>query len=415
MFLRLTFSEALELYKDFKKCAAVRVYPLDHDKRSPHAMPKAYKVEYLEKNIGISWYIRFNSKVKGCNSMTFNHANNNYQKEPKSYSVRVTINPKILNGTKDYLSAARADSLDQAEVRYNAKAKEISPILGKFEDYRPNRVDYCFNFDTMELDMGCHVDLLFTLIRRGKIPTHFTEAKGEYCKELKRFKPYEHDFRLKSKSMTISCYLKYAQFKKEFPDCPDLELSRNLIRFEIKCYYSKMYSMSKSIKETLLNDLLNDDYDAYIEEVQFGGIINHTKSLFSDTFSENMICKYFNKVIRKGDYFTFEGARWMVKSHNFRQDKEERLLDTLNLISKYGGIANTLSILQKNKLSDKLSEVKRSLKDLDDIFVNPVTIPRRLKTTHIPNPMRAYYDSMNVSIVPESFIERLEKYLEEWK
>ena len=173
-------------------------------------------------------------------------------------------------------------------------------------------------------------------------------------------------------------------------------------------YYSKIYSMSKSIKETLRNDLSYDDLE---KEFYFGGIINHTKSLFCDTFSENMIRKYFNKVIRKGDYFTFEGARWMVQSYNFRQDREERLLDSLNLISKHGGIDKTLSILQKNKLSDKLSEVKRSLKDLDDIYVNPVTIPRRWGISHIPNPMRAYYDSMNVSIVPESFIERLEEYL----
>ena len=308
MFLRLTYTEAIELHKDFKKCAAVRVYPKYHDERYPNAMPKAYKVEYLEKEIGIWWYIRFSSEVKEYSRMSLNPMSKNYMEEPKSFSVRVTINPKTLIGMKDYLSAARADILDQAEVEYNAKAKEISSMLGKFEDYRPNRVDYCFNFDTMELDMGCNVNELFTLIRRGGIPTRFTEAKGEYCKELKRFKPYEHDFRLRCKSMTISCYLKYAQLKKEFPDCPDLELSRNLIRFEIKCYYSKMYSMSKSIREALRNDLLNNDYDAYIEEVQFGGIINPTKSLLCDTFSENMVCKYLYKVISKGDYFTFEGA-----------------------------------------------------------------------------------------------------------
>lgn len=404
MFLLLTFSEALKLYRDFQNCAAVRVRPYDHDKRSPNAMPKGYIVEYLEKGIGIRWHIRFNSEVKEYSSMTFNHS---YQKEHKPYSVRVTINPKILSGMKDYLSAANADSLDQVEDNYNVKAAEISPILGKFEDYRPNQVDYCFNFDPLEISMGCNVDRLFTLIRRGKIPTHFTEAEGEYCDKSKRFKPYKDDFRLKCKSMTISCYRKYAQLKKRFPDCPDIELSRNVIRFEVKCKYSKIYSMSKSIKKTMLDDLT---YDDFIEEVRFGGVVNPTKNLLCDTFTEKIICKYLYEIIRKGDYFTLEGARWMVKSYNFRQDKETRLLNTLNLVNEHRGIAKTLSKLQGNKLSD----VKRSLKDLDVIFVNPVTIPRKWGISHIPNPMRAYNDSMYACIFfePERlFIKRVEEYL----
>jgi|GEM_PF-837101 len=397
MFLRLTYSEALELYKDFKKCTAVRVRPLDHSKKSPQSMPKGYIVEYLEKSIGVSWYIRFNSKVEEHSRMSLNHLSKNYQKEPTPYSVRATINPKILNGMNDYLSAARADSLDQAEASYNILAADISPMLGKFEDYRLNRVDYCFNFDPLELNMGCTVAQLFTLIRRGHIPRGFTEAT-EYCEKAKKLKPYKHDFRLKNKSMTISCYLKHLQLKRRFQSCPDLQISHGVIRFEIKCEYTKIYAMSKGIKEILLNDLPIEDL---AEEVLYGGITNPTKSLLCDAFSENIIYKYFHKVIRKGDYFTLEGARWMVQSHNFRKDKEARLLETLDLISDHRGISKALSKIDDNKLSD----VKRSLKDLDAIFVNPVTIPRGWGIPHISNPMRAYEESMYELILSES--ERL--------
>jgi len=210
-----------------------------------------------------------------------------------------------------------------------------------------------------------------------------------------------------------------------FQSCPDLELSRYVIRFEIKCKYSKVYTMSKSIKEILRNDLTIDELEA---EFLFGGIINPTKNLFCDTYSENMVCKYFNQVIRKGDYFTLEGAKWMVSKHNFRQDKEERLMEALNLISEHKGIAKTLSKLEseiksilESELNDNelskakrlLSNVKCSLKDLDDIFVNPVTIPRRWGIPYIPNPMRAYNDSMYVSLLHKSehlYLKRLEEY-----
>ena len=447
IFLRLTYEEARDLYKDFEKYSPVKVRPDnnrkkdqdvplkyyrkknsdvpqgDYGENEPNHPPERYKVGYLEKGTGIYWTIRFNSKVEEYSRMYSGNLSH-LMPEPKPYSVRVTINPKTFTGTKDYLAAATAYNLDQAEAKYNAIAAKISPILGKFEDYRLNRVDYCFNFDPYELNMGCTVSQLFKLIRRGKIPYHFN-LDGENYAKSKKVKPYEDDFRLKCKSMTISCYLKYLQLKKEFPDCPDLELSRGVIRFEVKCEYLKMYTMSKSIKRALLDDLVFEDF---LEEVLFGSTINPTKSLMCDTFSENMICKYFNKIIRKGDYFTLEGAKWMVSRHNFRQDKEERLIEALNLIGKHKSIAKTLSKLESeikskledglegdelNKLKRSLSDLKRSLKDLDDIFVNPVTIPRRWGIPYIPNPMRAYNDSMYVSFLHKSehlYLKRLEEY-----
>jgi len=360
-----------------------------------------------DKRVGINWYIRFSSEVAEYKQMSTSHMSKNFMKEPTPYSVRATINPKILNGTNDYLSAANADSLDKTEENYNAKVAEISPLLGKFEQYRLNRVDYCFNFDPVELNMGCDAVQLFTLIKRGYIPRHFILAT-EYCKISKRWKPYKNDFRLKSNSMTISCYWKHAQLIDRFSDCSDLLMSRNVLRFEVKCYYPKVYAMSKSIKEALINNLSTAEL---MQELQYGNIINPTKNLMSDSFNEAIISKYFNKVIRKGDYFTIEGAEWMVKSHNFRQDKEERLLETLELIKEHRGIVKTLSVLE----GDKLKEVKRSLKDLDAIFVNPVTMPSKWRIKHIPNPMRAYYDSIYeeqvVHVSKGLFIKRLAEYL----
>ena len=63
MFLRLTFSEALDLYKDFENYPAVEVRPVKPDKKTPNKMLKGFRVKYLEEDIGINWYIRFNSKV----------------------------------------------------------------------------------------------------------------------------------------------------------------------------------------------------------------------------------------------------------------------------------------------------------------------------------------------------------------
>ena len=118
--------------------------------------------------------------------------------------------------------------------------------------------------------------------------------------------------------------------------------------------------------------------------------------IFSDTISENVLRKYIEKVLRKGDYLTLDGARWLVEAYNFRHEKENRMIWTLELISECRGIAKA-----KEKLSgDDLKEFKKSLSDLDEILVNPVTIPRDWGIEHIPNLLRAYYDN----IFEEQFI-----------
>ena len=63
IFLRLTESEALKLYKDFQECSNVRVRPIGNDEKKHHSLPNGYAVEYKERGVGLSWYMRFSSQV----------------------------------------------------------------------------------------------------------------------------------------------------------------------------------------------------------------------------------------------------------------------------------------------------------------------------------------------------------------
>ena len=120
-----------------------------------------------------------------------------------------------------------------------------------------------------------------------------------------------------------------------------------------------------------------------------------------------IIEKYYYKVVRKGDYFTLDCARWIVEQYGFRPEKERRLLETLVFVNESRGIAKA-----KAKLSgSELKEFKRSLKDLDAIYVNPVTIPRKWGITHIPNLLRAYYDSEYEEVVVVGNEGRTHEYL----
>jgi len=51
------------------------------------------------------------------------------------------INPKLLAGIIDYITAANEDYVKLAEERFNIEARKISPILGKFSGYKMKRID----------------------------------------------------------------------------------------------------------------------------------------------------------------------------------------------------------------------------------------------------------------------------------
>ena len=64
------------------------------------------------------------------------------------------------------------------------------------------------------------------------------------------------------------------------------------------------------------------------------------------------------------------------------------MLYALETVKKHHGIAKAKSKLHGPDLDD----FKKSLKDLDSLLINPVTIPRRWGIKHIPNLLRVYQE-----------------------
>ena len=387
IFKRLTYDEAVRLYNDFKrfrdKTGEIKIITPNKEKKSKiNDFPSSYTIIYLQRHKGISWYIRFSNIL----SHLVDRYNPKYHEEPQPYSVRAKINPKSLTGTKDYFIAANSECLDSVEAIFNGEASRISPIINNFDSYGMNRTDYCLNADLRELNLPCTPEQMMKLIKRGDLLRHYTEYR-KYNKKAHRWVSNKYALYLQSNSSTVNCYWKYPQLVEEFGDCSDIEDSRHIIRFEIQCKYTKVYAMSKIFREQYRKKLsLDEIYDSIVQgKVNYPCFINE---LLSDNIANDIIYKYFYKVIRKGNYFTLDGARWIIKKHNFRLEKETRLLETIEFINECRGIAKA-----KEKLHDaELSDFKRTLKDLDDILVNPVTIPRDWGINYIPNLLRAYED-----------------------
>lgn len=369
--------EALQLVMDFRKYHSttepLKMYYIDpKDKQSKIYHPRdntiflpGYLKVYYEKYNGIKWTIRSTRDFYGFNT----------------YMVDATINPKMMGGMHNYITAATYDDMEAVITNFNLEASKISPLLKDFYHYTLTRIDYCVNFDLEELLGNCNPELIMDLIKRGNIPHSYTEWT-DYDKTAHRRKSKSGSFYLINNSVNINCYSKYIQLlelskiniEKEAEPIPPttLDAARNILRFEVQYKYHKVYMISKEA------------------DVSGNHCHNKYESLFSHEYCIDAVSSYFNKVIGKGDWYTLQNAINIIRLHDFNNQKEKRLIDALQLVNQCRSVAKAKKTLQ----ACDLKGFKKTLKELSALNINPVTIPKEKGIKHIPNLLNAYYDKV---------------------
>lgn len=367
-------------------------FPIQNKKRETIGWEYVYK-----RNKGIRWLL-LSSEAKN---------------KFRTQGVMAIINPKAL-AEDNYIHAAQESDLELTERLFDAEAAQISPLLSKFSFCSLNRADFCLNIDLRELNIPCSPEQMMTLVKRANIPKHYKERKAYSAKDHRKISD-DNSFYLESRSTVINYYWKYPQQNVNHPNYSQKSSSENVIQFEVQCKYPKLYVISENAKNSydFFKDIADLDVDEMYGNLSSGNLNPSIPAsiILSDRTAEEMVQKYFYRIIRKGDYFTLRIAKDIVKSYQFRAEKEERMLYTLEIVNQSRGIADAKS---KIPLVD-LDDFKRSLRDLDDILVNPVTIPKSWNIKHIPNLLRAYYGA----VYEEQFIfknealalKRIEEFL----
>ena len=339
------------------------------------SLSRRYRIEYISEPKGLSWDLRLSPYSPSYIRR--------WSDEDKPCSVKAKITPKAFLGITDYITAANENDVPSVERKFNEEAKAISPLLGDFDSYKPNRVDYCINADVGELDIGCTAEQMITLIKRADI-SHFKELM-QYDKVSRREKSDKHSLYLMSGSVNINCYWPYAWQRKKHPERPATKDAYNVIRFEVQSKYSKVYNMLKNFKEA--------------------GCTNLTHQMLSDEISADTVRYYFHKTIGRGDYFTLENAVTMVQLKGHRPAKEQNLIDALRLVNRCRGISKA-----KSELSDsELASFKLSLHELNASGINPVTVPKEWDVCwsvnqygikYLPNLLNAFYEKLQNGVIP---------------
>lgn len=286
----------------------------------------------------------------------------------------VEINPKILAGVHDYITAATYDDMRAAVDNFNRISESISPLLGVFDEYRLHRIDYCFNISVSDLYTSCTAEQVMELIKRSDVPWRFEEWKN-YDQKSHRMRTGADSFYLVNKSVHINCYSKHADLEKRMKQHSNgkhndisqltLEKSRDIIRFEVQC-------LSKKAK-VLTRDVWNKD--SYL--------IAPWEDVLMPKFCSKVLLYYYEKTIGCNRWYTLDAATSMVKAKGYNSQKEARILEVLKAINQCRSVA-----IAKQEYANKnrLNAFCSTIRDLSILCINPVTIPRSWGVKSVKNP-----------------------------
>lgn len=350
-------------------------------------LPERLKIRFRNKDHGISWELKSDTQ------------NDRYS----SYIVEAKINPKLLGGTQEYIAAATYDDLQSAIWKFDLMVRDISPLLGTFACYKPNRIDYCVNFALRELAPGCPTDMVMKLIQRADVPSDY-EPKTEYSETSHRMEPVKNSYYLECGSTIINCYEKMVELQKRNrkdngsgPISKEvLEEAQDIIRFEVQCLYPRTRRLCQQVEQVRSQSIsIYDIYDHIYDHIHIYGYLFDLRTCLKE------VNAHYKNTIGRGDWYTLSEAEKVIKSKHYHSQKSERLLKALQEVSRCRGVAKAKEKIECQ--GGDLASFNRTLYDLQNIGINPVTIPREWGIVHIPNLMHTFNDIFSSrDICPDS-------------
>ena len=363
--LQLSKQKSFNLGRDFSeysdKTGKIKIYRSD----------RGIEIVFIHRDMGIRWCITPKGNFENSTDILY-----------------VEINPKVLGRDVDYITASNYGDMNVAIPNFDRISKEISPILQTFACYTVSRVDYCVNFCIDELVPDCSAQQIMNLIKRSNIPFNYDEWK-EYDHVAHRMKSVESSFYLMSEYTNINCYLKHEELLDRtqkniahgYEPVPErmMEASKSIIRFEVQCKRRKIYEIIKKLG-------VKDDE------------INKYHYLLNPQVCKEIISYYYFKVVGEGKWYSFAKAIKIIDFHDFNSQKRNRLVETLRTANRRRSVHKS----KESRPKDELGAFTRTLKELSNLGINPVTIPQAWGIKQIPNLLTEYnfkeYDIDQLSV-----------------
>lgn len=342
---------------------------------------KIYKaLENNSKGMGYNFYPDKNNKIDIKNNRVLNIHRTRYlqdigfneiilrkqttkAKYPHPYlSMEIFLNPKKLIDS-NIIKITKDKDIEAISEIFNSIIDGIDNNLPRFDEWTLKRIDYATYVITP------YVKEYIKLFQRANRPSkYFTEL---YDIDNKKRRQKKGSFYLYSKGTAINFYDKERERidnKEEYKlSDDDIANAKNTLRFEIQCNKPK-------------TDYMKTKYGF------------ETKALYNymdlDT-SRGSILYYYKKCIRTGDYYRLKDAKNKIDDAEINTRTKNVLKNTLDLISECRSIPRARESFECNK-----ETFDRHLKKLDELGINPITIPEKWGIKLLDNPIHEIESNM---------------------
>lgn len=259
--------------------------------------------------------------------------------------IKIILNPvKLLR--KNKLEVIEEDHVEELKKVFAEEIKKIHISLPILDYWTVNRIDYAININTP------YVKEYIKLFQRADKPKGFKEL---YCSKSKTRKQLEGSFYLFNDSVAINFYDKESErAKQDF----STDGAKNLLRLEVQCKSLKINTLK-------VKNRFNDKC---------------LKNYLSKDISFKQIEYYYNNTIGIGDYYRLVEAIRIVHESEFRTKTKDKLIEVLKSVNRHRSIWKAR---EKSKYSS--SCFNKYLKQLREIGINPVTIPKVWQIINLKN------------------------------
>ena len=226
--------------------------------------------------------------------------------------------------------------VDEKERLYNEWHKD------NYNSFKLNRIDYTYDVYL------CPQEYLMLLNRGYKL-------KSKKTKNLKYNHKYgEQNIDVKNNFVELKFYDKERQLI-EVKMSPEIAQNHPVLRIELSLLKHKMYdirtNMNKRVERTLFD--------------------------FADVdIANEYVTKYINKITGDGDYVEYDTAVRIIENSLYGKNTKTKLKELILAISKHRGIDAYLESIKGNAKPTEAT-VKKHLKMIHDLGINPVTISKK--------------------------------------
>jgi len=218
-----------------------------------------------------------------------------------------------------------------------------------------SRIDYAIDIflETQEM-----VETYVALLQRGDIPHNFT-PRMEYNTTSHRFDTYKDSLYYENKYVTINFYNKYEQLKEKAAEFIDPELARGILRLEVQWKRPRIHYI---VKHYGLQDLPHE--------------------FLNEQLAVTTVQDYLSKIAMLGDYYSLSKAKTLVLNSAFRDRHKDEMISFLTDVNNKRSLSE---VKEKGMYPPNIYE--RIIKQLNQLNINPVTIPGRWGYDYLPNLM----------------------------